>query len=383
MKILIVHHHLDYYGGAELVVAKLAKYLVKQGIETTVMALSRPKPENKDMEEINIITPGKEISYTMVAVGVSDYFRLLQKVVRLRKIVQREMGKYDIINVHNFPAHWTLFPKHKPCVWMCNEPPDLWHNPHPTPAATLGRSAALLIDRNIVKRSVTIGCVADDFNAQRFIDRYRLNPRIVPYGIDYEFFVRGNGTDIARQFNLQNHFTLLQVGQLTPSKNQMASIKVVEQLRQKIKNIRLVLAGLTGSSYERQLRDFIREKDMEKHVIFTGHLPREKVRDLYHGCDVALFPVHSQGSWLSPFEILCAAKPIVVSPEITSSSLIRNKDLGIVTDDIPEAILDIYNNPAKYQAMALRGKEYVQSHLSWDRYCENMLGLFREALTPK
>ncbi len=168
-------------------------------------------------------------------------------------------------------------------------------------------------------------------------------------------------------------------GVLTSFKNQMESIKVVKELKGKIPGIKLVLAGQGEDEYENTLKRYVRRSSLEKHVIFTGHLPRSDVRDLYAACNVALFPVKPQGGWLSPFEALCAGKPIVVSAQMTAASLIRKNKIGVVTDDFAKAVFDVYNDRTKYQMIARRGDKWVKKNLTWDKFCEKMVACFKKA----
>jgi glycosyltransferase involved in cell wall biosynthesis len=122
----------------------------------------------------------------------------------------------------------------------------------------------------------------------------------------------------------------------------------------------------------------VQDLELERRVIFTGHLVRTLVRDLYAACDVCLFPVKPQGGWLSPFEALCAGKPVVVSTQMTAAELIRKNKIGTVTDDFTKVVLDIYNNPEKYRQMAMRGKRWVKENLSWNNFCRKMLEIFEQ-----
>jgi 1,2-diacylglycerol 3-alpha-glucosyltransferase len=234
-----------------------------------------------------------------------------------------------------------------------------------------------MIDKMVVKKYVSHICVADEFNAERFEKIYGIRPTIVPYGIDYEFFSKGNGKRARKIFNLdEKDFVLLQVGMLTPLKNQLESIKVVRNLENRIPNIKLILAGYGEEEYVKILKNYVQDFRLERHVIFTGHLARTIVRDLYAACDVCLFPVKSQGGWLSPFEALCAGKPIVVSTQMTAADIINKNKIGIVTDDFTRVVLDMYNNPAKYRRMAMRGKMWVKENLNWNNFCQRMLEIF-------
>jgi glycosyltransferase involved in cell wall biosynthesis len=168
---------------------------------------------------------------------------------------------------------------------------------------------------------------------------------------------------------------------LSPAKNQLESVKAVERLKEAIPNIRLLLVGAGVGSYERVLRRYVCEKSLQSYVKFLGFQPREVIRDLYHISDIIVHPVKEQGGWLTPFEALCAAKPIVVSHQMTAADIIKKENIGVVTDDLVSAILQIYRSPKEYRRMGLKGQRYVAENLSWESFGRRMLSLFERVLS--
>jgi len=374
MKVLIVHPHMSLYGGAELVIVELANYLTKNGIKNSILTLSMLDEIKKDLRGTELIIPkGKKEEKK----GIFKFLNFTSETLLLRKYVHKYRKEYDVINVHNFPAEYAIFPFTKNVVWMCNEPPMqlyLMENlKFPTNfIANLTRGFDKFLIKNYVKYSV----VADDFNFRRFEKIYGIKPEIINYGIDYDFFSKGNRENVERKYDLKNNFVLIQVGTLTPLKNQIESIKVVEKLKNKIPNIKLVLVGWGDEKYKQYLENYVKKNKLEKYVVFTGHLSREVIRDLYKACDVALFPIKSQGGWLSPFEALCSGIPIVTSSLITSSDIIRKNDMGLVTNDFSGAILKIYKNNENFRDMADVGRKFVKENLTWEIFSRKMLNLF-------
>jgi glycosyltransferase involved in cell wall biosynthesis len=266
-------------------------------------------------------------------------------------------------------------------VWQANEFPDLWHSQNPS--LTLRAVVALgrRWDRRVVRKNVDRAVVPDESQARKFKERYGFTPDIIPYGIEYELFAQGNGKQAARLYGLDGSFTVLHTGMISPSKNQLESVQAVEQLRKQVPNIRLVLAGfLDGNDYEQTLRGYVRDHALEHHVVFTGHISKNTLADLYHACNVAVYPVKGQGSWLSPFEVLCAAKPVIVSPSLSSSGIIAEKRIGQVSEDLTRAILNVHENPDLHGEMAQQGRRFVAENLTWEQYSERMLELFQSVL---
>jgi len=311
----------------------------------------------------------------------------LKTILALRRGIGNNLSNFDLINVHNYPAEISTFPFHKPTVWMCNEPPEIVLQPDldSSPLFKLAKRAILKFDKFIVRNYIKNVIVADEFNAKRFERLYGLKPEIINYGIDYQFFSQGNGERVRKKYNLNNNFIILQVGMLTSLKNQIESVKTIEKLRDRAPNLKLVLilAGLAEKEYKLRLEKYIQEKKLEKYVVFPGQLNREEIRDFYHACNVLLHPIKPQGGWLTPFEALCAKKPIIVSPEMTASDIIKREQIGIVTDNYPEAILEIARNSDRYLKMGERGSQWVKNNLSWDVFCQKNLDVFQKALESK
>jgi len=366
LRVLIVNSRMNIYGGAEVLIVNLAKYMAKKGIENALLTTYISPEIAKDFIGTKIIIQQKHNIYGRA-----------QDILALYEGVRKNFKYFDLINVHNYPAELSIFRCHKPVVWMCNEP-FLY--------LSLGLNYSLFIklrkwlmftfEKFVVKRYISKAVVADKFNAERFRKIYGFKPEIIHYGIDYQLFTDGDGKKALENFNLYDSFIVLHVGMLTPFKNQLESIRTIEKLKDKIENVKLVFAGLGNDKYLLSLKKYIKKKKLEDIVVFTGHLDRMQLRDLYHACDVLLHPVKSQGGWLAPFEALCAGKPIVVSNEMSASDIIRKEKIGIVTDNFSEAIRKIYKNPDKYREVGKRGQEYVRKNLSWEKFGQNMVNLF-------
>jgi glycosyltransferase involved in cell wall biosynthesis len=375
---------MDIYGGAELVIVKLANYLTKKGIENALLTISIAPEIVNDLNGTRVIIQQNKRSILIKVLEKILGISVINEIIALHRGIRNNLNDFDIINVHNYPAEISTFLCNKPVIWMCNEPElfltlelkSLFHAKSIWREFLNTRSKFTLkmlfeIEKFVVRNYIKYVCVSDEFNAKRFEKIYGFKPIIINYGIDHEFFSQGDKYRAFKKLNLyDNYFIVLQVGWIQPFKNQLESIRTIEKLKDKIPNIKLILAGPEDRGYKMMLEKYIREKKLEQYVIFTSYLNREEIRDLYHACDVLLHPIKSQGGWLAPFEALCAKKPIVVSTEMTASDIIKREKIGIVTDDFAEAIWDIYINPDKYNEIAEKGQVWVMEILRWDICCD-------------
>ncbi len=377
-KVLIVHTQMKYFGGAELLIVELANWLTKKGIKNDILALSKSKEVENSLINTEIIIPKHKIN--LEPPGFKNTKEILQFIKIYRKEIKKLIKNYDVINFHNFPVTWSLFPKKKPCVWMLNEPPNLWSKPDAGIKLKLMNKLRNYADKKIIRNSVDIICVADEFNKERCIERYKKIPRIVYYGVNHDFFSKGNKNKAINKFNLKNKFVVVQSGMITEQKNQLESVKTIEEVKDKIPDVILVLAGKEADEeYVKKIKKYIEDKKLEKNILFSGNLGREDLRDLYKAADIGLFPIGKQGGWLAPFELLCSGNPIIVNKDLGAASIIKKNNLGIVTDDYAKAILDVYGNKKEFSMQARKAALFVKKNLGWNVFADKMIKVFKEA----
>lgn len=381
MKVLIVTRYMGLLGGAENLIKEFSIRLRERSVETAVIALNVSEEIRSLCGDLKFITPARQLPYTFRSTGLFRSLGIIREIALLRRLVKRHAGAFDLINAHNFPAEWVAGQAAKPVVWMCNEVPDFYNNPRPSLALRALRAFGIALDRHMVKRSVDEVVVADAYNAGQVSARYGCRPQVIHYGIEYDFFSsQGDLLRLKEDLGLAGRFVLIQAGMISPQKNQMKSIQALEQLRERIPQIKLVLAGRPQEPYDSMLKEYVHAHGLEEQIIFTGHVSKEKVRDLYHCADLAVFPVLTQGGWLAPFEALSSGTPVIVSTTMGAASVIAEHSLGTVSDDLSGSIREVYEQQESYRRKTQAAAAWVKTHLSWDSFTDRMCEVFQKAL---
>jgi glycosyltransferase involved in cell wall biosynthesis len=358
MRVLIVNPNIYIYGGAERVIVKLCDYLSKAGIETCLITTSIIPEVKADLPNTRVVISPN------VAQSTIGEMRALHGAIKSLE------GDFDIINAHNFPANFCCLGTKTPVVWMCNEPGlhiNIRLKSLPLRFRLFYRALAPL-ERFVVRQYVARVVVADSFNAQRVQRLYGVEPAIINYGIDQDFFSETPNENAKETLGFSGKFVVLHVGMLTPFKNQMASLETIDRLRHEIPNVLLLLAGAESGPYKDVLEEYIKRKDLHDCVRFMGHVDRAALRRAYYACDVLLHPIKDQGGWLSIFEAMCAEKPVVTSRDLTAADIVEKNNLGTVTGDYAAAILDIYRTPDKYRKRSEAAKTFVRNNFTWNRF---------------
>ena len=161
---------------------------------------------------------------------------------------------------------------------------------------------------------------------------------------------------------------------MTFTKNQLKTVSIFKKLKRKAPDAKLILVGYNNGPYFQDVKRKITESGLRKDIIVTGEIPQEEVKDLYYAADALLAPIMNQGGWLSTFEAMATGLPIIVSPQMTASSLIVENELGAVTEDYVDELFARYNKRRR----ELGPRRWVKENLSWDKFCGNMLSYFEE-----
>lgn len=348
MNIVIPHASFEVFGGAEKVVSALAQYLTNKKHTVSILTYSCP-PDYLTMFQGCEITTG---SYN-----------------KLKEKLHSEYKRYDIVNSHNHPMELLLWPKKKPHVWSYNEAPFY---------VQAGESVNA-VEKSIVESSVSVAVVANEKNASMYKELYSTPVIHNMYGIDADFYSTNNSDiNIREKLGLMSSdFVISVVGWIHPFKRQRDALKAFLEVKQNIPNAKLVLAGPKEPTETAFLENAARETGVSKDVIITGQIKPESIRALYYTSNVILCPFQKQGSYLTILESLCTRKPVIVSPDAMLSDDLSKNNVGIVTYDYIQAIMDIYTNKTipNYDMWHKWASQFTV-----ERYCQTMEKLFEGLL---
>lgn len=143
----------------------------------------------------------------------------------------------------------------------------------------------------------------------------------------------------------EKDFIIICVGELNANKNQALAIKAVKILKERIPNIKLLLAG--KGDMEKQYRKMAEKLGVKDNVLFLGY--RRDIPELLSISDIAVSSSRREGLPVNVMEAMATGLPLVVTDCRGNRDLVRNGENGFVVgiDDaegMAERIEYIYNN---------------------------------------
>ena len=192
----------------------------------------------------------------------------------------------------------------------------------------------------------------------------------IPTGIDIvkKYFTK---KELCKRFNIPlESKILLYVGRICREKNIESLLKVMKKIKDKDKNIFLLIVGPGDIE---KFSNMTKEMGIADRIIFTGALPAEETHKIYGGSDVFTFPSKSETQGLVIGEAMMAETPVVafesqIQPEIYPRNLafvVKNQL------EFSNAVLNISKNKGKTEKMTKNAKKFVLENFS------------REAMTRK
>lgn len=168
--------------------------------------------------------------------------------------------------------------------------------------------------------------------------------RLIYNAVDPDNFVQKEEVreKYRRELGCENQIVIGHIGRFHFQKNHQFVIEVMKVLKEKRRDIRLLLIG-QGELMD-EIRQKVRENRMEEMVEFLG--VRSDVAQLYQAMDIFLFPSVFEGLPIVLLEAQANGIPCVVSENITEKIKVNDNLYFLSLSDSPEVWADFILNQA-------------------------------------
>ena len=149
-------------------------------------------------------------------------------------------------------------------------------------------------------------------------------------GIDREIFVLDE--------NLKRENILLSVGRIQEQKRQLDVLKFLDSFRKVDTNFYCYFvggpSGKLGDDYLIQLKDTVKEFNLESHVEFLGNLTQLKIKELMNRSKLLIHTSHFETFGLVAIEANSMGVPVLTTNQGSLSELIENNVNGYLTEEL-------------------------------------------------
>lgn len=201
-------------------------------------------------------------------------------------------------------------------------------------------------------------------------------------GVDEKFRVldKDRVRNFKMRYNLDFPF-ILYFGVLRSRKNIPTLIKAYNLLKKDGINHKLVIAGGKNQEYKKIL-NIVKDLNLERDVIFTGHMPDEVLPELYNAADLFVFPSLYEGFGLPPLEAMTCGTPVITSNTSSLPEVVG--DAGLIFDPhdvhgLKDTINTVLNNSDLRTELVKKGLNRSKQ-FTWKKCAEETMNVYKEVL---
>jgi glycosyltransferase involved in cell wall biosynthesis len=207
---------------------------------------------------------------------------------------------------------------------------------------------------------------------------------VIPTGIDTESFILGDGALFRMENDIDvNRPLLLFVGRVAHEKNIEFLLAMVNQVRQKIAHVLLLIAG--EGPAQGSLKSMVKELDLEENVRFVGYLDRPTgLNNCYRSADIFVFSSRTETQGLVLLEAMAQGVPVVSTAELGTRDVLK-EGVGVRiaqenVNDFSGKVIGLLNDADGRRSLGEAARSYAQQW-SARRQAQRMLDFYNVVLT--
>lgn len=304
-------------GGIPPVIRALARTMGQAGFEASVLGL------NDEWVASDCIADGFQIAAAeIVGPKFIGYSPGLKKQIRARLVPPGIIHSHGLWMYPGFAARDSAAGLACPLVVSPHGMLEPWALKN---ARWKKRLAGRLFENNNLRRADCLHALCSA-EAENFRLYGLTGPiAIIPNGVDADEFQQPVNPDaLAEKFpGIEGRPCVLFLSRLHPKKGLENLLQAWRRLVPDFKDWCLLIAGSGQPDYERELKRFVKDNDLEPSVLFLGPLYGEAKRQALCSAKVFALPSFSEGFSMAILEAAAARVPVLLTPECNFPELSR------------------------------------------------------------
>lgn len=393
MRIVLIVPKLNVRGGAQRQALELARELSRRGQDVTLYTFAL----DTDKCFTSLLEGSRVVALPPNAVKPSPLDRFFGEYRAARALADLIDPATEFLHPHAQQGYRVAYyykKRHKniPSVWMMNDMLSRrwadWKEREICPETKLGflkrvaHTLADWYDAPFVRVQDRI-VVLDEQNKRWVRDYYGKDAIVIRSGLDLSQFAY-----IEREPPRGRAVRLLTGGVLFYYRRIEDSIRALRQLVSAGVDATLDIVGSYGAyggAYYRELVALAEREGVKDRVSFLGEVSDDELVRAYRAHDVFIFANHVQTWGLAVFEAMASGVPVVVSRGSGAHEVLSDGENALLVnpkspEEIAEKISFLVKNPDTYSRIARAGREFVERRISWKRYADDMMRVFREVV---
>ena len=397
MKILhVLDHSLPVFSGYVFRTNYILKEQNKLGWQTAhVTSPKHPNPVATEEVHDDKTFYRTFSNFLIKLPAIGEWFLMRKLYHRLCEVIEKEQP--NVLQAHSpalngLAAIWAGKKYNLPVLY---EQRGLWEDAAVSHGTTREGSLKYRLSRfleyYVMSKADAITCICEGLRKDlltRGIPGEKIT--IIPNAVDVSIFqpITSNNPNIKTKLGLDGSITIGFIGSFYNYEGLEILLESMPVISKEIPNVKVLLVG--GGPEEENLKKMTDLLGIQDQVIFTGHVPHNKIKEYYNLVDIFVYPrkkmrLTNLVTPLKPLEAMAQHKLVAASNIGGHNELIENNTTGVLfkpndPQDLAHTIVDLLKRQDDWPNIIDAARKYVEEVRNWKNSVSNYKAIFEEQL---
>ena len=354
-------------GGMSVYVQQISKYLSENHNVTVVTGEKADSFTDKNLEFISLDIFESELN-------VEDKEIYLQEF-KNKLVDSLELNSFDVIHAH---------------YWLSGLVAKEISNELKIPFIFTSHSLGIFLDgynkervdcEKIVMTSTNLVTASSVFETMLIADTYKIDEnkikKITP-GVDRKIFIP--------DLSVEKENIILSIGRIQEQKGQLQTIEFLNNFKKIQNDFKCYFvggpSGKHGNEYLHELKQTIKDFNLDKHVEFLGDLPQTEIIELFKKAKLLIHTSKFETFGLVAIEANTMGVPVLTTNNGSLMEIIENNKNGYLSENLIDSnvnnfVNNLFNNVTKYEEIHLSCIEKSKKY-DWMKTANELESLYQQ-----
>ena len=354
-------------GGMSVYVQQISKYLSENHSVTVVTGEKADSFTDKNLEFISLDIFESELN-------VEDKEIYLQEF-KNKLVDSLDLNSFDVIHAH---------------YWLSGLVAKEISNELNIPFIFTSHSLGIFLDgynkervdcEKIVMTSTNLVTASSVFETMLIADTYKIDEnkikKITP-GVDRKIFIP--------DLSVEKENIILSIGRIQEQKGQLQTIEFLNNFKKIQNDFKCYFvggpSGKHGNEYLHELKQTIKDFNLDKHVEFLGDLPQTEIIELFKKAKLLIHTSKFETFGLVAIEANTMGLPVLTTNNGSLMEIIENNKNGYLSENLIDSnvnnfVNNLFNNVTKYEEIHLSCIEKSKKY-DWMKTANELESLYQQ-----
>lgn len=203
---------------------------------------------------------------------------------------------------------------------------------------------------------------------------------ILPHGITVPSLNHQASDQLRKKFNLSpKEPILLFMSRLHEKKGLEYLIPALGKLKEQ--RFTFILAGNGTPEYEAKITHLLNQAGITNRTYRPGFVSGEQKNLFLQGSDLFVLTSHSENFGIVVLEAMAAGLPVLITPGVALASLVKQHQLGYVTEldskMIASQLQNCLESPSQLEEKRDRAREFIFNYYTWNKIASQLIEVYQ------